>query len=341
MRCAMPRADHAVLHRLREALEDARPDERAEMIQRLLPLATRFLGARRDAVAPRPARSLSAAAATHVGRRRTGVARQVHAGAGILAFAVLADSGLEHYRGMFANRAMFAPLAAATLTLGASAHGLLDRKPLSHRNRDAIYGLAAATGMVGTGFHVWNIGKRPGGMSFLNLFYAAPIGAPFALVLSGLLGLSAERLRDQAETRRRRVLGLPTDGLLAAISALGLVGTSGEAALLHFRGAFHNPAMYAPVLAPPLAAGLLSRAMLAPTRGRTRAARIALRLTTLLGFAGVGFHAFGIARNMGGWRNWTQNILAGPPLPAPPSFTGLALAGLAALRLRAREQGDD
>ena len=29
---------------------------------------------------------------------------------------------------------------------------------------------------------------------------------------------------------------------------------------------------------------------------------------------------------------WTQNLQAGPPLPAPPSFTGLALAGLAALR---------
>ena len=34
---------------------------------------------------------------------------------------------------------------------------------------------------------------------------------------------------------------------------------------------------------------------------------------------------------MGGWRNWRQNVLNGPPLPAPPSFTGLALAGLAAL----------
>jgi hypothetical protein len=36
---------------------------------------------------------------------------------------------------------------------------------------------------------------------------------------------------------------------------------------------------------------------------------------------------------MGGWRNWSQNILNGPPIPAPPSFTGLALAGLAALGL--------
>jgi hypothetical protein len=63
------------------------------------------------------------------------------------------------------------------------------------------------------------------------------------------------------------------------------------------------------------------------------AARLCLKLTALLGFAGVGFHAYGVSRNMGGWRNWSQNVLNGPPLPAPPSFTGLALAGLAALSL--------
>ena len=61
--------------------------------------------------------------------------------------------------------------------------------------------------------------------------------------------------------------------------------------------------------------------------------RFWLRLTAVLGFAGAGFHAMGVARNMGGWRNWSQNVLNGPPIPAPPSFTGLALAGLAALGL--------
>ena len=58
-----------------------------------------------------------------------------------------------------------------------------------------------------------------------------------------------------------------------------------------------------------------------------------MRLLAVMGFAGVGFHAYGVSRNMGGWRNWSQNILNGPPLPAPPSFAGLALAGLAALGL--------
>ena len=52
-----------------------------------------------------------------------------------------------------------------------------------------------------------------------------------------------------------------------------------------------------------------------------------------MGIAGVGFHAYGVSRNMGGWRNWRQTAFNGPPLPAPPSFTGLAMAGLAALGL--------
>ena len=58
-----------------------------------------------------------------------------------------------------------------------------------------------------------------------------------------------------------------------------------------------------------------------------------LRLTAGVGVVGAGFHAFGVARNMGGWRNWRQNVLNGPPIPAPPSFTGLAIAGLAAMGL--------
>ena len=56
-----------------------------------------------------------------------------------------------------------------------------------------------------------------------------------------------------------------------------------------------------------------------------------MKATALLGVTGVGFHAYGVHRNMGGWRNWSQSILQGPPLPAPLGFTGLALAGLAAL----------
>jgi hypothetical protein len=259
--------------------------------------------------------------------------RQLNLSAAILATSVLADSGIEHYRGSFQNKAMYIPLVAASLALGASLFGVSDKRPSGHRVRDGIYAAAATTGFIGLAFHVYNIRKRPGGFSWLNLFYAAPIGAPFALVLSGLLGRAAEKVRDQPRTKVAKVLGLPAGRMLASVAALGLGGTVGEAGLLHFRGAYHDPAMLLPVTIPPVAGAVLGAAALQPSPRLNRLARWWLKLTAVLGLAGVGFHAYGISRNMGGWRNWSQNILNGPPLPAPPSFTGLALAGLAALSI--------
>jgi hypothetical protein len=259
-------------------------------------------------------------------------ARRLNRASGILALSVLADSGVEHYRGSFENKAMFTPLVMSALSLAVSAHGTADNRPDAHRMRDAVYAAAALTGVAGTGFHVYNVLKRPGRLSWQNLFYGAPLGAPMAILLSGLLGVYSERLRDDNNTTPK-VFGLPAGRALAALSGAGLLGTAGEAGLLHFRGAYHNPFMYAPVTIPPVAAGLLGTAA-AGFSGRTRwLTRWWLRLTALLGFAGAGFHAYGVSRNMGGWRNWRQTVLNGPPLPAPPSFTGLALAGLAALGL--------
>jgi hypothetical protein len=259
--------------------------------------------------------------------------RRLNGSAAMLAFSVLADSAVEHYRGSFNNKAMYTPLVAATLTLGASLFGRTDTRAKRHVVRDTIYAAAAATGFTGLAFHCYNILKRPGGWSWLNLFYAAPIGAPMALALAGLLGRGAERVRDTAPTRKATVLGLPAGRMLAAVSAAGIAGTVGEAGLLHFRGAYHNPFMMAPVTVPPVAAVLLGATALRPSRMTNHLARWWLRLTAVLGFVGVGFHAYGVSRNMGGWRNWSQNVLNGPPLPAPPSFTGLALGGLAALSL--------
>jgi hypothetical protein len=259
--------------------------------------------------------------------------RRLNGSAAMLSLSVLADSAIEHYRGSFQNPAMYMPLLVAASTLGASLFGQTDPRAQKHAVRDTIYAIAAATGCAGLGFHSFNIFKRPGGWSWLNLFYAAPIGAPMALALAGLLGRGAERVRDTHPIASPTVFGLPAGRTLAAVAAAGLVGTVGEAGLLHFRGAYHNPAMVLPVTLPPMAAALLGAAALRPSAAANRLARWGLRLTALLGLAGVGFHAYGVSRNMGGWRNWSQNLLNGPPLPAPPSFTGLALAGLAALSL--------
>ena len=260
-------------------------------------------------------------------------ARRLNQASGVLAASVLLDSGVEHYRGSFHNKGMVAPLVASALSMAASGHGVADDRAGMHRVRDAVYALAAATGAAGFGFHAYNVGKRPGRYNWLNLFYAAPVGAPWALTLSGLLGFMAERVRDNEPKSRATVFERSAGRLMAAVTAAGLAGTVGEAGLLHFRGAYHNPAMWVPVTLPPVAAALLADAALRPQRAPHVLARLWLWVTAALGLAGAGFHVYGVGRNMGGWRNWRQNLLNGPPIPAPPSFTGLALAGLAALDL--------
>ena len=270
--------------------------------------------------------TLDAGSATRAGRR-------LNRAAGVLAASVLADSAVEHYRGLFENRAMFTPLVTAALSLAVSAHGNADPRPSAHRVRDGVYLLAAATGVVGTAFHAYNIGKKAGGLTWQNLFYSAPIGAPAALSLSGAMGFLAERVRDAGPGRSPTIGGLSAGRVVAAATGAGLLGTVGEAGLLHFRGAFNNPFMYAPVAIPPITAALLGNAALGRSGQRRHVLRWWLRLTAAMGFVGAAFHVRGVARQMGGWRNWRQNVLNGPPIPAPPSFTGLAMAGLAALGL--------
>jgi hypothetical protein len=283
------------------------------------------------------------AALAPVQRRRTfkrrvhiDTSRSFNRSSALLAGSVLTDSAMEHYRGSFSNPAMYIPPAVATLSLLAGLHGGADRNARTHALRHAIYWSAALTGVAGTGFHLYNVTKRPGGWSWNNLFYAAPLGAPMALLLSGALGAAAERLRNQP-AHEPRLLGMPAGKALGLLAGMGLAGTTGEAALLHFRGSFQHKAMYVPVSVPPAAAALLWHASVTPPRPRPLA-RLALGLAWLAGWIGTLFHIRGVARHHGGWRNWSQNIFNGPPVPAPPSFSALALAGLAALRLRESER---
>jgi hypothetical protein len=255
--------------------------------------------------------------------------RRLDAAAALLSASVLADSAVEHYRGGFHNPAMIVPLISSVLALAAGTDGAARRGGRQARRlRDAAFTTAGIVGAAGLAFHLFNIAKRPGRLDWLNLFYAAPIGAPAALTLAGLIGCSGEVLRTE---RAARVGRNHWGRRLAALSSLGLAGTVGEAALLHFRGAFQNPCMWLPVSLPPVASALTAHAALAERPSRLT--RAWLWLTAALGLGGVGFHLFGLSRRMGGFRSWSQNLLAGPPLPAPPAFSALALAALAALDL--------
>jgi hypothetical protein len=286
-----------------------------------LVLGALVLGRRSAPPRPLPSRQPQAGSADTAPQ-----ARQLYQAAAMLAASVLSDSALEHYRGGFENPGMFAPLASAAVVLACALGGT---------RRAAPYATACAVGAAGLGFHAYNVQRRPGGLSWANLFYAAPLGAPAALLLAGVIGLAAHPVAAGAPT----LAGLPSGRALCGLAAFGLAGTSAEAALLHFRGAFQHPAMWVPVSVPPVTAVMLASAALPGAPGPRRLTHALLKACTWLGMLGMGFHARGIARQMGGWRNWSQNVLAGPPLPAPPSFSALALAGRAALALRAAQAG--
>jgi hypothetical protein len=275
------------------------------------------------------------------GKRATvKAAQRLNRSSGILAASVLLDSAVEHYRGNFENPAMITPIVTSLVALAASLHGHRDEQQRKHHTRSKIFWLTAAAGIAGTGFHLYNVTKKPGGFSWQNLFYSGPLGAPAAIGLAGLFGLLAERVRDTPPQENPRLLGRGAGRMLGLTTALGLLGTTGEAGLLHFRGSFQNPAMFLPVTLPPAAAALMANAALGDARKSRRFTRFWLGLTSVMGVAGIGFHIFGVSRAMGGWRNWRQNMVDGPPIPAPPSFVGLALAGLASLALM-RAHPDD
>jgi hypothetical protein len=258
-------------------------------------------------------------------------ARYLNGAAAVLSFSVLTDSAMEHYRGTYHNPAMYLAPTVAASALANSIHMTLTPARFGFA-RTTLAGIALATGVGGFGFHIYNLKKREGGISLLNLFYGAPLGAPWAIALSGMAGLAASRLVLESERKQPgRLLGLPAGPLLAGGTAIGLIGTVAEAALLHFRGAFHDPFMFLPVSLPPLTAAALAMAAINP--GFIRWAKPLLQATAAMGIAGSGFHAYGISRNMGGFYNSSQNVLNGPPLPAPPSFSGVALAGLGAIKL--------
>jgi hypothetical protein len=263
--------------------------------------------------------------------------RLMAGGAALLGAAVLADSAAEHYRGSFRNPAMVLPIVSSAVAIAVNSERALDpASPPPVKVGWATHGASIAIGLTGLGFHLYNVGKQVGGYCLNNLFYKAPLGAPGALVITGLIGGMA-----QARAQGVRALGpvpLRSGRAMGALTAAGLIGTVAEAAFLHFRGAYHDPFMWAPVTLPPIAAASIAADTI--TGRPSRASFALLGATAVLGFVGVCFHSWGIARNMGGWRNFRQNYFVGPPVPAPPSYTGIAIAGIGALlQMKRRRRG--
>jgi hypothetical protein len=130
-----------------------------------------------------------------------------------------------------------------------------------------------------------------------------------------------------------RVGGLSIRAALLVLVSVALAGAVLQAAILHYRGAFNNPAMYAPLTAPLLAVVVGAWAAVAPNSSVLFALTILLWLTFLVGFVGLGMHLRGFSRQMGGLYVTLFNLLEGPPAWAPALFAGFSAVGLITVRL--------
>lgn len=247
---------------------------------------------------------------------------------GFLTALILADAFAGHYRSGFVFRSQYAPFVTGVLLIVSAI--LATVIPDAEWTNLALRGsgwLAIFSGLVGFAFHhYYGIVKKPGGYKWLlhYLMYGAPQLAPLALALTGALAL----LAAYGLANEMSIAGVSIRSALLVLVVVALVGAALQAAILHYRGAFNNPLMYAPLTVPVLAVVMSIWMIVSPNSIALLVFTILLWLTFLMGFIGLGMHLRGFGRQMGGLYVTVFNWLEGPPAFAPALFTGFAAVGL-------------
>lgn len=285
----------------------------------------------------------------------------------ITAFAGLLSGlevALEHMRGSYGQRIMYAPVLSGPLLVVAGVGAVFSRwvarvvLPLV-----SLFNLA--NGVIGFVFHVRGVQRKPGGwrIPIFNIVMGPPLFAPLLFAISGFLGLITAFLRrgdDPVFTRAgvpwiprrpawarwlphrlaREGLALDQDiregrfqRLLGGAVAVFAVFNGAEALYSHYKNNFTNPFEWSPILLTPalILAGLGT--IWSRTVGRV-VLPIAAALSLVTGSVGFVLHIRGVARMPGGFRHPWYNLEYGPPIFAPLLFAATGFLGLLASLLR-------
>jgi hypothetical protein len=251
----------------------------------------------------------------------------------VLTLLLLADAFAGHHRSGFAFRSQYAPFITGGLVIVTAIAAVVRPEAAWANLALKVAGsLAVVSGIVGFVFHhYYGIAKKPGGYKWLlhYLMYGAPQLAPLALAIVGVLAM----VTAKGLAHERSIAGVSLRTVFLGLVAVALAGATLQAAMLHYRGAFNNPLMYAPLTVPVLAIVLSIWMIIVPNNIVFLALIVLLWLTFLLGFVGLGMHLRGFGRQMGGLYLTIFNWLEGPPAFAPALFTGFAGVGLVAAYL--------
>lgn len=269
----------------------------------------------------------------------------------------------EHYRGSYGQRVMYTPVLLSPVLLFAGVWACRD--PRAARTvLPAVSVAVLADSVIGFGFHVRGIRRKPGGWSLpvVNIVMGPPIFAPLLFGISGYLGLLATFLKREdapsgSTTPRARgpVQALiemrPTGSHshpswtqdlregrfqrhLAAATAAWSFFSGIEALYSHYKNNFRYRMQWTPVVISALLSAAGIGALESPRIARTLLpAASALALAD--GAIGFVYHARGVLRRPGGLKLPFYNIMYGPPIFAPLLFAACGfLGGLASLLRR-------
>ena len=268
--------------------------------------------------------------------------------AGLSSALAGAEVAYEHYRGSYGQRVMWTPVALS-VALAASGVAGAASPAAARRVLRPVSAVTLVDAVVGFGFHVRGIARKPGGwrLPVINILMGPPIFAPLLFGVSAYLGLIASYLRPEETSAPALARARMREGTLPAEIATGrfqkhLAGATvaaaffsgAEALYSHYKNGFtyrlaqSSPLVIAPALMAAAAASIPSR----------RAARTLLPAASLLAIAdgGVGFfyHARGILRMPGGLGKPLYNVIYGPPIFAPLLFAASGALGLLASLMR-------
>ena len=269
----------------------------------------------------------------------------------------------EHYRGSYGQRVMYTPVILSPVLLVAGIWGYRDRRA-ARTLLPTVSILILADSLIGFGFHVRGIRRKPGGwrLPIVNIIMGPPIFAPLLFGISGYLGLIATFLRREDAPRdaslhpalravqttmeMRPARNTTTSRSWAqdvregrfqkhlAVSTAAWSFFSGiEALYSHYKSNFRHPMQWTPVVIAPLLMGAALGAVKSP-----RIARTLLPAASVLAIAdgslGFFYHARGVVRRPGGLKLPLYNVMYGPPIFAPLLFAACGFLGALASLLR-------
>jgi len=227
------------------------------------------------------------------------------------------------------------PLAGIALLL---AFVVARRKPtLALGLATAALLISILVGALGIYFHLVRAirpfaapGER---ISLALLVWGAPLLAPSAFVLVGILGLvalSAERRTAAFPQPLFRQLPLTKDQAYFLLASLGVLISTVSSLFDHLRGGFENPWLWVPVLTGTFAivTGFVLALLPQPNRADLTVYLLAMGILLIVGPLGLVLH---VLFDLGvGYTMIAERFLRGAPILAPMVFANMGLLGLLA-----------